>query len=85
MHCLLYFSYRIAHPNIRLFVYQGGVQSTEEAVYYTVPLVGIPILADQDTQVYKMVTLGVAKSVNIFDISAETLNKTILEVLNDKR
>lgn len=28
---------RSAHPNIRLFVYQGGLQSTEEAVHHAVP------------------------------------------------
>ncbi|EFN61275.1 Ecdysteroid UDP-glucosyltransferase, partial [Camponotus floridanus] len=54
----------LAHPKIRLFIYQGGLQSTEEAVYNAVPLIGLPFLADQYTNVNKMVSLGVAKYLN---------------------
>ncbi|XP_071564735.1 UDP-glucosyltransferase 2-like [Temnothorax nylanderi] len=75
----------LAHPNIKLFIYQGGLQSTEEAVYYTVPLLGLPIVADQFTQVNKMVSLGVAKRLNIMDISREKLNASIIDILTDKR
>lgn len=75
----------IAHPNLKLFIYQGGLQSTEEAVYSGVPLVGIPVLADQDMQVNKMVSLGVCKKVDILEITREVLNEAIIEVLNNKR
>ncbi|XP_028050159.1 UDP-glucosyltransferase 2 [Monomorium pharaonis] len=75
----------LAHPNIKLFIYQGGLQSTEEAVYYTVPLLGLPVLADQTTQVNKMVSLGVAKSLNIIDLTKEKLNESITEILSNKR
>ncbi|XP_011687378.1 PREDICTED: UDP-glucuronosyltransferase 2B19-like [Wasmannia auropunctata] len=75
----------LAHPNIRLFIYQGGLQSTEEAVYYTVPLLGLPILADQYVQVNKMVSLGVAKRLNILKISKENLIASITDILSDKR
>lgn len=75
----------VAHPNIKLFIYQGGLQSTEEAVYYAVPLIGLPILADQFAQINKMVSLGVAKHLNIMDISTENLNASIIDMLTDKR
>ncbi|XP_066592657.1 UDP-glucosyltransferase 2-like [Prorops nasuta] len=75
----------LAHPNIRLFVYQGGLQSTEEAVSYAVPLVGIPVLADQEHQVKKMVELGVAKRVSLVEITFEALHEAIIDVLNDSR
>ncbi|KAL0128982.1 hypothetical protein PUN28_003991 [Cardiocondyla obscurior] len=75
----------LAHPNIKLFIYQGGLQSTEEAVYYTVPLLGLPVLADQYTQVNKMVSLGVAKCLSNRHISRESLNASILDILNDGR
>ncbi|XP_043672530.1 UDP-glucosyltransferase 2-like [Vespula pensylvanica] len=74
----------LAHPNLKLFIYQGGLQSTEEAVYSGVPLVGIPVLADQDMQVNKMVSLGVCKKVDILEITREVLNEAIIEVLNNK-
>nr|XP_012218629.1 PREDICTED: UDP-glucuronosyltransferase-like isoform X1 [Linepithema humile]XP_012218630.1 PREDICTED: UDP-glucuronosyltransferase-like isoform X1 [Linepithema humile] len=75
----------LAHPNIRMFIYQGGLQSTEEAVHYAVPLLGLPILADQFTQVLKMVTLGVAKKLNVISITKEDLNASIIEIISDKR
>jgi len=74
-----------AHPNIRLFIYQGGLQSTEEAVHYAVPLLGLPVFADQHAQVRKMVSLEVAKCLNIRDITREDLNATIIDFLSDKR
>lgn len=74
-----------AHPNIRLFIYQDGLQSTEEAVYYTVPLLGLPLVSDQYAQVDKMVSLGVAKRLNIMNISRESLNASIIDILSDER
>ncbi|RLU27378.1 hypothetical protein DMN91_001182 [Ooceraea biroi] len=44
----------LAHPNIRLFIYQGGQQSTEEAVHYAVPLLGIPIIFEQASRIQRL-------------------------------
>ncbi|XP_046435199.1 UDP-glucosyltransferase 2-like [Neodiprion fabricii] len=63
----------LAHPNIKLFVYQGGLQSTEEAVSHGVPLVGLPVMGDQDVNVNKMVSLGVAKKLEITDVTKDDL------------
>ncbi|XP_012535032.1 UDP-glucosyltransferase 2 [Monomorium pharaonis] len=75
----------LAHPNIKLFIYQGGLQSTEEAVHYAVPLVGIPFVFDQVYQVMKMVSLGVARYLNIVQLTTSELHDTVLEVADDKR
>ncbi|XP_038220960.1 UDP-glycosyltransferase UGT5-like, partial [Zerene cesonia] len=37
----------LKHPSIKLFITQGGLQSTDEAIDAAVPLVGVPILWDQ--------------------------------------
>ncbi|XP_012218627.2 UDP-glucosyltransferase 2-like isoform X1 [Linepithema humile] len=74
----------LAHPNIKLFIYQGGLQSTEEAVHYAVPLIGIPFVFDQVYQVMKMVSLGVAKHLDIVRLTTPELRDTILEVAGDK-
>lgn len=82
IHFIVFFA---AHPKIRLFIYQGGLQSTEEAIYNAVPLIGLPVIADQFTHINKMVSLGVAKYLNYQDISKEIVNESITDILNDKR
>jgi len=79
-----FFAYFAAHPKIRLFVYQGGIQSTEEAVHYAVPLLGIPIICEQFAQINKMISLGVARKLRLSNMSKETLNASIRDMLNDK-
>lgn len=74
----------LAHPNIKLFIYQGGLQSTEEAVHYAVPLVGIPFVFDQVYQIMKMVSLGVSRYLDIVHLTTSELHDAILEVANDK-
>ncbi|KAI4487472.1 hypothetical protein M0804_005621 [Polistes exclamans] len=74
----------LAHPNLKLFVYQGGLQSTEEAIHFGVPLVGIPVAADQDMQIIKMESLGTCRRVDILQITRESLNEAIMDTLNNK-
>ncbi|XP_046629094.1 uncharacterized protein LOC124309473 [Neodiprion virginianus] len=73
----------LAHPNIKAFIYQGGLQSTEEAVSYAVPVIGLPVFADQDTQVDKMVSLGVGKQLEILTVNRVNLVETIESVVTD--
>ncbi|XP_031836795.1 UDP-glucosyltransferase 2-like [Nomia melanderi] len=75
----------LAHPNIKMFIYQGGLQSTEEAVHFTVPLLGLPVLADQDYQVLRMEALRVAIHLEITTITREELEGAILELINNKQ
>ncbi|KPJ00056.1 Ecdysteroid UDP-glucosyltransferase [Papilio xuthus] len=37
----------LRHPNVKIFITQGGLQSTDEAITAGVPLIGVPILGDQ--------------------------------------
>ncbi|XP_078038087.1 UDP-glucosyltransferase 2-like [Augochlora pura] len=74
----------LAHPNIKLFIYQGGVQSSEEAIHFSVPLLAFPILGDQDNQVLRLEALGVAKYMDIVTITREQLENAIREVIYNK-
>ncbi|XP_076300322.1 UDP-glucosyltransferase 2-like [Lasioglossum baleicum] len=75
----------LAHPNVKMFIYQGGLQSSEEAVHFSVPLLGFPILADQDYQVLRMEALGVAKYMDITTVTREELEAAILEIIQNKQ
>ncbi|XP_046624728.1 UDP-glycosyltransferase UGT5-like [Neodiprion virginianus] len=74
----------LAHPNIKLFVYQGGRQSTEEAIHYGVPLVGIPVFGDQKFNVRKLESIRLGKRVNFEPLSGDELRGAIVEVIEDK-
>ncbi|XP_053976521.1 uncharacterized protein LOC128875172 [Hylaeus volcanicus] len=74
----------LAHPNIKLFIYQGGLQSTEEAVKFAVPVLGIPMIADQTYQTGRMEALGVGKHLDITSITRDELESAIREIITDK-
>ncbi|XP_046751365.1 uncharacterized protein LOC124414461 [Diprion similis] len=73
----------LAHPNIKAFIYQGGLQSTEETISHGVPVIGLPVFADQDTQVNKMVSLGVGTKLEILTVNRMELLKAIQSVVLD--
>ncbi|XP_046627120.1 UDP-glycosyltransferase UGT5-like isoform X1 [Neodiprion virginianus] len=73
----------LAHPNIKAFIYQGGLQSTEEAISHVVPVIGLPVFADQDTHVNKMVSLGVGTKLEILTVNRTGLLEAIQSVVLD--
>ncbi|GFG40253.1 hypothetical protein Cfor_10075 [Coptotermes formosanus] len=75
----------LAHPNVKLFITQGGLQSFHEATYHAVPLIGIPFICDQQHNVRKMVDAGVGVKLDYATITKDELVKTVLKVLRDPR
>ncbi|CAH0715011.1 unnamed protein product, partial [Brenthis ino] len=51
----------LGHPNIKVFITQGGLQSSVEAINSGVPLVALPLLIDQwyNTEIYKHYKIGI--------------------------
>ncbi|XP_076178991.1 uncharacterized protein LOC143152578 [Ptiloglossa arizonensis] len=74
----------LAHPNIKLFIYQGGLQSTEETVHFAVPVLGFPVIADQDYQTGRMDTLGVGKRLELTTVTRDQLEGAIREIATNK-
>ncbi|XP_029040132.2 UDP-glycosyltransferase UGT5-like isoform X2 [Osmia bicornis bicornis] len=75
----------LARPNTKLFVYQGGLQSTEEAIHYGVPIVGIPIFIDQIFRIKKLVSHGVGRMLEFNKYDEETFREAVNDVLNNER
>lgn len=73
----------LAHPKIRLFVYHGGLQSTQEAIRNAVPMIGIPIFVDQYAQVLKVASTGAARYLDLHRVTRESLKEEIYEILNN--
>ncbi|KAM0724858.1 UDP-glycosyltransferase UGT5 [Formica fusca] len=75
----------LAHRNIKLFIYQGGMQSTEEAVYYGIPVIGFPVLWDQKYNVQYFKKLGIGVHLHSNNISKESIEAAISEVISNKK
>lgn len=73
----------LAHPNVKLFITQGGLQSFQEATYHAVPLIGIPFICDQQHNVRKMVDAGIGVKLDYSTITKGELVKAITKVLHD--
>ncbi|XP_074036988.1 UDP-glycosyltransferase UGT5 [Leptinotarsa decemlineata] len=70
----------LRHPNVKVFVTQGGLQSIEQSIAFGVPMVGIPIYGDQPTNVKTLVDGGMALFIDFKSITKDELKKAILEV-----
>uniref|UniRef100_A0A8D8QFZ6 UDP-glucuronosyltransferase n=1 Tax=Cacopsylla melanoneura TaxID=428564 RepID=A0A8D8QFZ6_9HEMI len=75
----------LAHPNIKLFITQGGLQSLQEAVYFEVPMIGIPFFGDQVYNVKIVKRLGVGGYIDFDDIleNPEDLYVLMNEILTN--
>ncbi|CAB3225859.1 unnamed protein product [Arctia plantaginis] len=73
----------LKHPKIKLFITQGGLQSTDEAITAGVPLIGMPMLGDQwfNVERYEYHKIGIRIDMKI--LTAEKLIKAINTVIGD--
>nr|UDE23989.1 UDP-glucuronosyltransferase [Plutella xylostella] len=74
----------LTHPNIKAFVTQGGLQSTDEAIDAGVPFVGLPALGDQYFNTDQYVRLGIGIRLNFETLKPEELVNGVNTVVNDK-
>ncbi|CAB3245073.1 unnamed protein product [Arctia plantaginis] len=74
----------LRHPKIKLFITQGGLQSTDEAISAGVPLIGIPMLADQWYNVQKYVYHGIGEELDFETLTEEQLTNTIYKILTNE-
>nr|AVT42221.1 UDP-glucuronosyltransferase 321E1 [Lissorhoptrus oryzophilus] len=70
----------LAHPNVKVFISQCGLQSTEEAIDREMPMVGIPFIADQEMNAKRLVRQGVAKQIDYVNATKQEIIDAIIEV-----
>ncbi|CAD0205771.1 unnamed protein product [Chrysodeixis includens] len=73
----------LKHPKIKLFITQGGLQSTDEAITAGVPMICVPLLGDQwfNAERYEYFKIGVRLDLDI--ITEENLKETVHKVIGD--
>lgn len=79
------YSFIVANPRTILFITHNGMLSTQEAIWYGVPMIGFPIFGDQFQNTNRCVKFGFAKRLSILNFTADELKGAILEVLLDPR
>ncbi|KAL0810818.1 hypothetical protein ABMA28_010130 [Loxostege sticticalis] len=72
------------HPNIKAFVTQCGLQSTDEAIDAEVPLVGIPMIGEQGYNAKKYVDFGIGVKLDAITLTAEDLVRGVRIVAGNK-
>ncbi|XP_049881034.1 UDP-glucosyltransferase 2-like [Pectinophora gossypiella] len=74
----------LRHPKIKLFITQGGLQSTDEAITAGVPLVGIPMLGDQWYNTEKYVHFNIGVQLNVGTVTEDEFRNAINTVIEDE-
>merc|ERR1719242_1999597 len=74
----------LAHPNLKVFVTHGGLLSTQESLFHSIPLVGVPISNDQKPNLMRAEANGYAKMLNLQTMTKEDLISAIQKAINYK-
>ncbi|CAG9820048.1 unnamed protein product [Phaedon cochleariae] len=75
----------LGHPHIKVFVTQGGLQSIEESITNGVPMIGLPFMSDQPTNVKRITELGMGLGLDYRTMNKEQLRDAIIEVAENKK
>ncbi|RXG56124.1 2-hydroxyacylsphingosine 1-beta-galactosyltransferase [Armadillidium vulgare] len=75
----------LGHPKIKLFITHGGLLSTLESSYNGVPVIGIPVIGDQETNMIEVEDEGWGRVMRWKELEENTLRELILDVLNNKK
>uniref|UniRef100_A0A1B0DAR4 UDP-glucuronosyltransferase n=1 Tax=Phlebotomus papatasi TaxID=29031 RepID=A0A1B0DAR4_PHLPP len=75
----------LAHPNVVMFITHGGLLSVMESIYHGVPVLGIPIFADQHMNIGRAQKAGYGLTVTYTNLTEESISWAINEMLSNDR
>ncbi|EPQ18274.1 UDP-glucuronosyltransferase 2B31 [Myotis brandtii] len=73
----------LGHPKTKAFITHGGTNGIYEAIYHGIPVVGIPMFADQPDNIARMKTKGAAIRMDFNTMSSADLLNALKTVIND--
>lgn len=75
----------LAHPNLKLFITHGGLLSTTEAIFRGVPIVGIPVMADQPINMKNTENAGLGVTLDLDQLTEDSLYNAAMEIITQPR
>ncbi|KAM7158611.1 UDP-glucuronosyltransferase 2B31-like [Molossus nigricans] len=73
----------LGHPKTKAFITHGGTNGIYEAIYHGIPMVGIPLFADQPDNIARMQIKGAAVRLDLNTISSTGLLNALKTIIND--
>ncbi|XP_066242119.1 UDP-glucuronosyltransferase 2B31-like [Saccopteryx leptura] len=73
----------LGHPKTKAFITHGGTNGIYEAIYHGIPMVGLPLFADQPDNIARMKFKGAAIRLDLDTISSTQLLNALKTVIND--
>ncbi|KAL1461102.1 hypothetical protein WDU94_013033 [Cyamophila willieti] len=73
----------LAHPKVKLFMMQGGLQSLQEAYNYGVKVICIPMFGDQDLNCQRVNKIKTGIALEFNDLNEENIYQALKTVLEN--
>ncbi|XP_043762515.1 UDP-glucuronosyltransferase 2B4-like isoform X1 [Cervus elaphus] len=73
----------LGHPKTKAFITHGGTNGIYEAIYHGIPMVGLPLFADQPDNIERVKAKGAAVRLDLQTMSSRDLLNALKEVINN--
>ncbi|XP_055290304.1 UDP-glucuronosyltransferase 2B17-like [Moschus berezovskii] len=73
----------LGHPKTKAFITHGGTNGIYEAIYHGIPMVGLPLFAEQHDNIARVKAKGAAVRVDLETMSSRDLLNALKEVINN--
>lgn len=74
----------LSHPKCVLFITHGGIHSTEEAIYFGVPMLAVSVFGDQLHNSLVMQDRGAALRIKYTEFTEDNFEIALHRMLNEK-
>ena len=74
----------LSHPNVKVFISHGGLIGTQEAIFYGVPIIGVPIYSYQYNNLLQVEQHGFGRILEYKNIDEMSLQILLDDILNNE-